>query len=135
MIPITGTFLDEITHEIPSQNWGPAEWTRDFDAMTFFFGTYDSGKYWQNGQYEIESDINKAFCDEFMEKYGHRQAFGGWYISHEISVYNDGMMKVYETLAHHLRGLKPVPILILPYIKGVKQFGASAISLEQHKKE
>ena len=187
MLPITGTFLDEITHDIPSQNWDSAEWARDFDAMkaigvdtviliragyqqcaafnsqvlqqkvqsfpvyldlvdlflteaercgmTFYFGTYDSGNYWQNGQYEIESDINKAFCDEFMEKYGHRTAFAGWYISHEICVYNNGMMKVYETLAHHLRSLKPVPILISPYIKGVKQFGSEAISLEQHQQE
>ncbi len=30
---ITGTFLDEITHDIPSNNWGPAEWAADFDAM------------------------------------------------------------------------------------------------------
>ncbi|MAS32378.1 MAG: Tat pathway signal protein [Anaerolineaceae bacterium] len=30
---ITGTFLDEITHDIPAANWGPAEWARDFDAM------------------------------------------------------------------------------------------------------
>lgn len=28
---ITGTFLDEITHDIPSQNWGPAEWRREFE--------------------------------------------------------------------------------------------------------
>ncbi|MEQ1934995.1 MAG: DUF4434 domain-containing protein [Fimbriimonadaceae bacterium] len=27
---ITGTFLDEITHDIPSQNWGEAEWRREF---------------------------------------------------------------------------------------------------------
>ncbi len=27
---ITGTFLDEITHDIPSQNWGPEEWWREF---------------------------------------------------------------------------------------------------------
>ena len=30
---ITGTFLDEITHDIPSQNWGPKEWAADFAAM------------------------------------------------------------------------------------------------------
>ncbi len=30
---ITGTFLDEITHDIPSQNWGPEEWAADFEAM------------------------------------------------------------------------------------------------------
>ncbi len=32
-IPITGTFLDEISHDIPSQNWGHEEWERDFQAM------------------------------------------------------------------------------------------------------
>ena len=30
---ITGTFLDEITHDIPSNNWGRREWEADFDAM------------------------------------------------------------------------------------------------------
>ena len=30
---ITGTFLDEISHDIPHQNWGRAEWDRDFAAM------------------------------------------------------------------------------------------------------
>jgi hypothetical protein len=32
-MPITGTFLNEITFDIPSQNWGPDEWRADFDAM------------------------------------------------------------------------------------------------------
>lgn len=27
---ITGTFLDEITHDIPSQNWGGEQWRREF---------------------------------------------------------------------------------------------------------
>jgi hypothetical protein len=30
---LTGTFLDEISHDIPHQNWGPEEWERDFGAM------------------------------------------------------------------------------------------------------
>lgn len=30
---ITGTFLDEITYDIPSQNWGPEEWTTEFETM------------------------------------------------------------------------------------------------------
>ena len=30
---ITGTFLDEITHDIPCQNWGAEEWAADFDLM------------------------------------------------------------------------------------------------------
>ena len=33
MIKLKGTFLDEITHDIPSQNWSREEWARDFDAM------------------------------------------------------------------------------------------------------
>lgn len=181
---ITGTFLDEITHDIPSQNWGPAEWARDFDAMqavgidtviliragyrhhatfdsdvlrremgalpayvdlvdlflreaercgmAFYFGTYDSGRYWHEGAYGREADLNKAFCDEVAARYGHRTAFKGWYISHEINTFDDGMMRVYEDLSTHLRGLKDVPVLISPYIKGVKQFGDEAISLDRH---
>ncbi|RMH56318.1 MAG: DUF4434 domain-containing protein [Bacteroidetes bacterium] len=181
---ITGTFLDEITHDIPSQNWGPEEWARDFDAMQavgidtviliragyrrqatfdsqvlrermgafpayvdlvdlflgqaercgmdFFFGTYDSGQYWTHGDHQREVDINRAFCDEVVARYGHRKAFTGWYISHEIDAYDDGMMAVYEQLSNHLRGLKQGPILMSPYVRGVKQFGAKAFSLEQH---
>ncbi len=30
---ITGTFLDEISHDIPHQNWERREWERDFRAM------------------------------------------------------------------------------------------------------
>ncbi|MFM7356961.1 MAG: DUF4434 domain-containing protein [Sediminibacterium sp.] len=30
---ITGTFIDEISHDIPHQNWGPTEWDRDFQHM------------------------------------------------------------------------------------------------------
>ena len=30
---ITGTFLDEISHDIPHQNWGAKEWDTDFAHM------------------------------------------------------------------------------------------------------
>ena len=30
---ITATFLDEISHDIPHQNWGVAEWEQDFKYM------------------------------------------------------------------------------------------------------
>lgn len=30
---ITGTFIDEISHDIPHQNWGAAEWANDFKHM------------------------------------------------------------------------------------------------------
>ena len=32
-LPITGTFLDEISHDIPHQNWGEKEWDQDFQHM------------------------------------------------------------------------------------------------------
>jgi hypothetical protein len=32
-LPITGTFLDEVTHDIPAHNWGRTEWEREFDTF------------------------------------------------------------------------------------------------------
>src|SRR5690606_28474309 len=32
-LKITGTFLDEISHDIPHQNWGEREWELDFQHM------------------------------------------------------------------------------------------------------
>jgi Domain of unknown function (DUF5109)/Domain of unknown function (DUF4434) len=184
MFKITGTFLDEITHDIPPQNWGAQEWAQDFDAMQavgidtviliragyqkrcvfdsevlqkemkilpayqdlmqvflknaercgmdFYFGTYDSGNYWHSGNPQREVDINLDLCAEVLEKYGHSPAFKGWYFSHEIDTFNQGVMQVYRQLSEHLRKLKDIPILISPYIKGVKQFGGEAIQLDQH---
>lgn len=187
MLTITGTFLDEITHDIPSQNWGAEEWRRDFDAMRavgidtviliragyreravfdsevlsdardmmpayvdlvdlflteaercgmdFWFGTYDAGTFWDDGDYRTEVDVNKPFCAEVIERYGDRDAFAGWYVCHEINAYDDGMLAVYEELCDHLRDLKDVPILMSPYVKGVKQFGNEALSFDEHVRE
>jgi len=33
LLPITGTFINEITFDIPSQNWSLDDWRADFDAM------------------------------------------------------------------------------------------------------
>ena len=183
---ITGTFLDEISHDIPSSNWGPEEWAADFDAMkadgidtviviragyrerstfesrvlkkhfrmrpcyrdlidlfltlaeergmTFFFGTYDSGRFWLEGQPEKEVEINIEFCDEFMQRYGHRKAFGGWYISHEIVTFDETAVRVYERLAVHLRGLKKLPILISPYMRGNKAYPKDYLDPADHEK-
>ena len=112
---ITGTFLDEISHDIPHQNWGRKEWDQDFAAMksigidtvilircghrrfitypskflmkhegcycppvdlvdlflelaekygmTFYFGLYDSGKYWHDHKYEREMEISRAVAE------------------------------------------------------------------------
>ncbi len=32
-LPITGTFIDEVSHNVLSFNWGEEEWDRDFAAM------------------------------------------------------------------------------------------------------
>lgn len=32
-LQLTGTFLDEISHDIPHQNWGEKEWDLDFQHM------------------------------------------------------------------------------------------------------
>ena len=134
---ITGTFLDEISHDIPAQNWGRAEWREDFRLMKavgidtvilircghkrwatypsrvlaremdcfeppedlvrlfldlseefgmgFFFGTYDSGKYWHEGKYSKEIQISKDVVSEVWEKYGSSPAFKGFYLSCEVS--------------------------------------------------
>ena len=39
---ITGTFIDEISHDIPHQNWGPVEWEKDFLPFEVEF----TGGYW-----------------------------------------------------------------------------------------
>jgi hypothetical protein len=183
---ITGTFLDEISHDIPSANWSREEWAADFAAMAavgidtvilircgyqnkctfpsrvlarehgvllvqedlvglfldlaqehqmqFFFGTYDSGRYWHNGEFQKEIDLNIQILDEVATRYSQHPAFRGWYICHEINTFDAGVMQVYEQLAQHLRSIKQLPILISPYIRGIKQF-ENAITLEDHAQE
>ena len=112
---IKGTFLDEISHDIPHQNWGRKEWDHDFAymkeiginsvilirsgyrkwltypsqilttregaytppvdlvqlflelsekyGMDFYFGLYDSGRYWVNGDFRKELDLNKLLIE------------------------------------------------------------------------
>ncbi len=186
MHKITGTFIDEISHDIPSANWGSDEWAEDFDAMSsvgidtiilircgykdkatftskvlnayqpmrpvyddlvdmflqqaercgmdFYFGLYDSGQFWISGEFDKELDINRYLTDEIMEKYGHRKAFKGWYMSHEISRFDEKLMVPYRQLCQHLRELKDIPILMSPYVQGRKQF-ENPITPEQHEKE
>ena len=135
-LKITGTFLDEISHDIPHQNWGEKEWDRDFRymkaigidtvilirsgykkfitypskyllskgcympsvdlvdmflrlaekyGMKFWFGLYDSGKFWETRDMTYEIEHNKYVIDEVWKNYGKYKSFGGWYISGEIS--------------------------------------------------
>ena len=113
-MPIHATFLDEVSWDIPHQNWGPHEWDTDFKAMkkmgintvvliraglgkwisapfkcllekedvyyppldlvemfltladkhgmAFFFGMYDSCKYWHLG--EFQKEIRPKYGDD-----------------------------------------------------------------------
>lgn len=121
-LPIRATFLDEISWDIPHQNWGVSEWDRDFRAMkdmgietvvmirsglgrwlaapfksvmsarddcyyppvdlvelfltladkygmAFYFGTYDSGQWWHEGEYQKEIDVNIRPGNRFVSLY------------------------------------------------------------------
>ena len=82
-LPITGTFLDEISHDIPHQNWGEREWDRDFRYMKAIgidtvidircgyrkFITYPSPYLLGKGCYMPSVDLIDMFC-RLAEKHG-----------------------------------------------------------------
>ncbi|MFR5936794.1 MAG: DUF4434 domain-containing protein [Alistipes shahii] len=162
---IKGTFLDEISHDIPHQNWGEKEWDADFGhmhragiehvilhplrlppladllsqvltseercyeppadlvgmflrlsekwGMKFWFGLYDSGKYWASGDYLHEVELNCRLIDEVLARYGHHAAFGGWYISQECSRNTGKIIDLYARLGRHCKAVSGgLPTLI-----------------------
>jgi hypothetical protein len=193
---ITGTFLDEISHDIPHQNWGPLEWDRDFAAMrsigidtvilircgywrwltypsdvlmeaeggrrppldlvdlflslaekygmAFYFGTYDSARYWHQGESRKEVDLNLQVIDEVWSRYGKRNAFAGWYLSQECSRRTLEIIQLYAELGRHCKDVSgSLPVLISPWVDGVKPAmsttaeirSGQTVSVEQHEKE
>lgn len=105
-IQITGTFLDEISHDIPHQNWGEAEWDLDFQYMKAIgidtvimirsgyrkFITYPSEYLLNKGCFMPSVDLVDMYL-RLAEKYGMKFYFGlydsGHYwatgdMSHEI---------------------------------------------------
>ncbi len=182
---ITGTFLDEITHDIPSNNWGREEWARDFqimkaigidtviliragcgrmatfpshvlqrqvdiypvyadladlflslaedNQMDFFFGTYDSVTYAPRERSIPEHlDLGRAFIDEVWERYGHRRAFKGWYLTFEIARKEATRLACLRDLGAHCKQVSPqLPTLISPYIAGDKLVQES-VTLDDH---
>ena len=197
MLPITATFLDEISHDIPHQNWGAKEWDADFFHMKkmgidtvilircghkkwmtypsdflektenvyrppvdlvalflslaekynmqFYFGLYDSGKYWwEQGDYKKEVEINLKVIDEVWEKYGKSPAFKGWYLSQEVSRKTGDIMSLYNRLGKHCKAISNnLPTLISPYIDGKKAILSNqssltkteSISIQQHEED
>lgn len=86
---ITGTFLDEISHDIPHQNWGEEEWDRDFGHMKRMgidtvimirsgyrkFITYPSTYLMSRGCFFPPSDLLELFL-RLSGKHGMRFYFG-----------------------------------------------------------
>ena len=195
-LPITGTFLDEISHDIPHQNWGEAEWDADFGymkaigidtvimirsgyrkfitypskylmkkhgcympsvdlldmflrlairhGMKFWFGLYDSGKYWDTGDLTWEIEDNKFVIDEVWKNYGHHKSFGGWYISTEISRKTKGAIETFRAMGQQCKDVSGgLPTLISPWIDGKKAVMAAsaqlnkahAVPVEEHERE
>ena len=196
-LKITGTFLDEISHDIPHQNWGEKEWDLDFRymksmgidtvimirsgyrkfgtypseyllkkkgcympsvdlldmylrlaekyGMKFYFGLYDSGRYWDTGDMSWEVEDNKYVIEEVWRKYGTRyKSFAGWYISGEISRATKGAIGAFHDMGKQCKDVSGgLPTFISPWIDGKKAVMASgsglsksdAVSVEQHEKE
>ena len=95
-IQIKATFLDEITADIPHQNWGKEEWDKDFAAMKAVgidtvimirsglekFITYPSKILIEEfGCYEPPVDLVDMFL-ELAEKYDMRYFFGTYCLRH-----------------------------------------------------
>lgn len=181
MLRITGTFLDEITHDIPSQNWGREEWSKEFalyrkigldtviiiragyqnkcifparsvpsllpihedlgemffdlaeeHGLDLWFGTFDSGSYWYRASWWKEVDLNKAFIDEVVERYGSRKAFKGWYMCHESSRNDSHIIELFNHIGRHCKAAKDLPVLISPFPQGSKQFSpGNVFTLEE----
>ena len=195
-LKITGTFLDEISHDIPHQNWGLKEWDADFQnmkrigidtvimirsgyrkfitypskyllkkgcympsvdlldmflsladkyGMKFYFGLYDSGRYWDTGDLSWEIEDNKYVIDEVWQNYGSKhKSFGGWYISGEISRATKGAISAFHAMGKQCKDVSGgLPTFISPWIDGKNAVMASgsalskndAVSVEQHEKE
>jgi len=184
---ITGTFIDEISHDIPHQNWGPREWEKDFQYMQaagidtvivircgyrkfltypsnylikmhqcyappidlidlyltlaeqydmkLYFGLYDSGQYWDTGNLQFEIDANYYVIDEVWKKYGHRNAFKGWYLSTEISRKTKGAIEAFSNLGKMCKQISGnLPVFISPWIDGKKAVMAASSILTKEDK-
>ena len=88
-LKISGTFLDEISHDIPHQNWGLKEWDQDFQHMKRIgidtvimirsgyrkFITYPSEYLLKKGCYMPSVDLLEMFLKR-AEKYDTKFWFG-----------------------------------------------------------
>ena len=112
--------------------------------MYFYFGLYDSGRFWDTGDVASEIDDNKYVTEEVWQKYGHHPSFKGWYLSMEISRRTKGAIEGFQSMGIHCKEISNnLPVFISPWIDGKKAVMAStgiltkvqAISLQEHETE
>lgn len=122
-LPITGTFLDEISHDIPHQNWGPKEWDKDFRHMKAIgidtvimirsgyrkFITWPSKYLMSKGCYMPSMDLVELFLT-LADKYNMKFYFGlydsGVYwdtgnMKHESDINKFVIDEVWTAYGHH----------------------------------
>jgi len=118
---ITGTFLDEITHDIPSQNWGLEEWRREFalysqigiDTVIIIRAGYTNKCIFPArslpGLMPVYEDLGETFFS-LADEYGLNLYFGtydsglhwmrgAWW--KEVAVNRDFIDEVVERYGHH----------------------------------
>jgi hypothetical protein len=192
---ITATFLDEISTDIPHQNWGFDEWDADFRAMRdagintvvmircglerwitypsevlmsergayeppvdlldmflalsekysmrFMVGTYVGHRNWVSDDIDFrrEVELDKRISAEIWERYGHHKAFGGWYLSKEISTNEKEIVDEFIELGEYCKDISGnLPIMISPGMLGRKAWrqgeeGAHDLDFERHQKD
>jgi hypothetical protein len=117
----------------------------DKHNMKFYFGLYDSGKYWDTGDLTWEIEDNKYVIEEVWNTYGKKyKSFKGWYISSEISRKTKGAIGAFHSLGKQCKDISNgLPTFISPWIDGKKAVEAAsgnltktnAISIQEHEKE
>lgn len=103
-------------------------------GMKFYFGLYDSGKYWDTGDLTWEIEDNKYVIDEVWEMYGEKyKSFGGWYISGEISRQTKGAINAFHAMGKQCKDVSNgLPTFISPWIDGKKAvMGTNKLSREE----
>lgn len=100
-------------------------------GMKFYFGLYDSGKYWDTGDLSWEIEDNKYVIDEVWKKYGSKyKSFQGWYISGEISRKTRGAINAFRAMGRQCKDVSGgLPTFISPWIDGKKSVEAAGTSL------
>ena len=113
-------------------------------GMKFWFGLYDSGKYWDTGDLSQEIEDNKYVIDEVWKMYGEKYtSFGGWYISGEISRKTKGAIEGFHAMGKQCKDVSGgLPTFISPWIDGKKAIMGTgkltndqAVSVAEHERE